>query len=97
MGMTRNRQEYVRVAFSDGYHYRWPVRGDVALTETIEEIRQAIVNTQWIVIPETGRSYSPHALVSVEVKQSSDDDPSAAERLGHRVREHVIDPINEPE
>jgi hypothetical protein len=87
----------VRVAFSDGYHYRWPVRGDVTVAQTIEEIRRAIVNMQWFEIPEAGRSYSPHAVVSVEVVAASDDDDdaSAAERLGQKVREHVIDPINE--
>lgn len=91
-----NQREYVRIAFSDGYHYRWPLRDDRPAAETLEEIRQAIANTQWFVIPEAERSYSPHALVSVEVVASShDDDPSAAERLGQTVREHVIDPITE--
>jgi hypothetical protein len=88
--------EHVRVTFSDGYQYRWPVSVDVSLAETLEEIRQAIRTTQWFAIPESAKSYSPHALVSVEVVTSSeDDDPSAAERLGQKVREHVIEPIAE--
>ena len=54
------------------------------------------MNAQWFVIPETAKSYSPHAIVSVEVAMSSDDhDPPAAERLGQKVCEHVIDPITE--
>jgi hypothetical protein len=94
--MTSSQDHYVRVAFSDGYHYRWPVRDDGSVAETLEEIRRAIVNAQWFVIPDTAKSYSPHAIVSVEVATSSeDDDPSAAERLGQKVREHVIDPITE--
>jgi hypothetical protein len=48
------------------------------------------------VIPGSAKSYSPYAVVSVEVvTPSDDDDPSAAERLGQKVREHVIDPIGE--
>lgn len=91
-----SQEHYVRVAFSDGYHYRWPVRDDGSVAETLEEIRRAIVNAQWFVIPETAKSYSPYAVVSVEVATSSEDgDPSAAERLGQKVREHVIDPITE--
>jgi len=94
-GTAANQRAYVRIAFSDGYHYRWPLRDDSA-AETLEEIRLAIANTQWFVIPDAEKSYSPHALVSVEVVTSSDnDDPSAAERLGQTVREHVIDPITE--
>jgi hypothetical protein len=91
-----SQRQYVRVAFSNGYQYRWPVRDDVSVADTLEEIRRAIVNSQWFVIPEAAKSYSPHAIVSVEVAMSSDDDdPPAAERLGQMVREHVIDPITE--
>jgi hypothetical protein len=95
-GAGSNNHAYVRIAFNDGYHYRWPLRDGVSAGETLEEIRRAIAGTQWFVIPEAEKSYSPHALVSVEVVTSSDDDdPSAAERLGQTVREHVIDPITE--
>jgi hypothetical protein len=94
--MTPNQHDYVRVAFSDGYHYRWPVRDDVSIEGALEEIRQAIVNGQWVAIPETAKSYSSYAIVSVEVATSGDDDdPSAAERFGQKVREHVIDPMTE--
>lgn len=94
--MTPNQHQNVRVGFSDGYHYRWPVRDDATIDDTLEEIRQAIVSGRWFAIPGTAKSYSPYAIVSVEVATSSDDDdPSAAERLGQQVREHVIDPIIE--
>jgi hypothetical protein len=69
-----SQRQYVRVAFSNGYQYRWPVRDDVSVADTLEEIRRAIVNSQWFVIPEAAKSYSPHAIVSVEVAMSSDDD-----------------------
>jgi hypothetical protein len=94
--MTSDQRQSVQVSFSDGYQYRWPVPDGASVAETFEEIRQTIVGGQWFVIPETGKSYSPHAIVSLEiVTRSPDDDPSAAERFGQKLREHVIDPINE--
>ena len=29
-GTAANQRAYVRIAFSDGYHYRWPLRDDSA-------------------------------------------------------------------
>jgi hypothetical protein len=86
----------VRVRFSDGYHYRWSVPDHASAQETVDEVRRTIANAQWFAIPGTDKSYSPYAIVSIEiVTSSSDAEPSTAERLGQQVREHVIDPINE--
>ena len=63
---------------------------------TFEAIRQTIVHSQWFKLPGTEKSYSPNAIVSIEVGTGVGERRSlAAERLGQGVREHVIDPISE--
>ena len=34
---------------------------------TLEQIRQTIVHSHWFQLPGTGKSYSPYAIVSIEV------------------------------
>ena len=94
--MASTANPLVRVTFSDGYRHEWVVPDHDTVENTFEAIRQTIVHSQWFKLPGTEKSYSPNAIVSIEVVQASgNDDPSAAERLGQGVREHVIDPISE--
>ena len=92
--MTPRGLESVRVSFADGYQHEWAIQQDVSVEDTFEQIRQTIETGRWFEIPGTGRSYSPYAIVSVElIEASAEGEPSAAHRLGQEVREHVIDPI----
>jgi hypothetical protein len=92
--MTPRGPESVRVSFADGYQHEWAIQNDLSVEDTFEQIRQTIETGRWFEIPGTGRSYSPYAIVSVElVEASAEGEPSAAHRLGQEVREHVIDPI----
>ena len=94
--MATATSQLVRVSFSDGYRHEWTVPEHDTVENTLEQIRQTIVHSHWFQVPGTGKSYSPYAIVSIEVIEATDSgDPSAAERLGQGVREHVIDPINE--
>ena len=99
--MATATSQLVRVSFSDGYRHEWTVPEHDTAENTLEQIRQTIVHSHWFQVPGTGKSYSPFAIVSIEVIEPPDsgstdsDDPSAAARLGQGVREHVIDPINE--
>ena len=94
--MATATSQLVRVSFSDGYRHEWTVPEHDTAENTLEQIRQTIVHSHWFQVPGTGKSYSPFAIVSIEVIDSPDpSDLSAAERLGQGVREHVIDPINE--
>jgi hypothetical protein len=92
--MSTHGPESVRVSFADGYQHEWAIQHHVSVEDTFEQIRQTIETGRWFEIPGTGRSYSPYAIVSVElVEASAEGEPSAAHRLGQEVREHVIDPI----
>jgi hypothetical protein len=92
--MTPTGPESVRVSFADGYQHEWTIQHHVTVEDTFEQIRETIETGRWFEIPGTGRSYSPYAIVSVElVEAAAESEPSAAHRLGQEVREHVIDPI----
>ncbi len=92
--MTSSSPASVRVSFADGYQHEWAIQHHVSAEDTFEQIRQTIETGRWFEIPGTGRSYSPYAIVSVElIEASAEDEASAAHRLGQEVREHVIDPI----
>ncbi len=95
--MASTENQLVRVTFTDGYRHEWTIPDHDTAENTLEQIRQTIVHSLWFQLPGTGKSYSPHAIVSIEILDpaSRNDDASAAERLGQGVREHVIDPINE--
>jgi hypothetical protein len=95
--MSTPTNPLVRVSFSDGYRHEWTIPEHDTVENTLEQIRQTIVHSLWFQIPGTGKSYSPHAIVSIEIIEAAirNEDASAAERLGQGVREHVIDPINE--
>ena len=92
--MSTHGPESVRVSFADGYQHEWAIQHDVSVEDTFEQLRQTIETGRWFEIPGTGRSYSPYAIVSVElIEASAEGEPSGAHRLGQEVREHVIDPI----
>jgi hypothetical protein len=96
--MAANQQPLIRVTFSDGHTQEWILPEHDTVENTFEQIRQTIVHSHWFQLPGTAKSYSPHAIVSIEAVQrtaAADDEASGAEKLGQQVREHVIDPISE--
>ena len=82
-------QQMVRVTFSDGDHHQWPLPAGRTPDEAVEELRLVIVGGQWFRLPNSGRVYSPYAIVAVDVLAAEAADDSVAHRAGQAVGQAV--------
>jgi hypothetical protein len=81
-------QQIVRVTFSDGSHHEWPLPPGMTSDQAVEELRQVILAGQWFRVPDSGRVYSPYAIVAVDVlAQPAAHDDSVAHRAGQAIGE----------
>jgi hypothetical protein len=87
----------VHVWLTDGATHRWALPPGQEPEDALEELRHAIVSGQWFRLPESGRVYSPYAIVAVEIADRPLDHPHGglARRAGEAVAD-VFSPDAEP-